>query len=336
MGLKGALTTCSSAFKGYVLKKPSPMNVVLTTNTRCNFQCDYCKIWERDEGELSTAQIESLIDQMARLGTRRLGLTGGEPLLREDIGHIISYAKSKGLYVSLNTNGALVSERINDLKDLDLLSLSLDGPEAIHNLQKKDHAYQGVMDAIRAGKRSGMSVVTTTTLTRNNLNVVDFILSKAEDMGFKSAFQLIHHPLAASGEDADAFLPQPEEYRQVLKRLIQFKKQSQKLILNSLRYFEILHAWQDYTRPVLDVSPFSVRCWAGRFFVHIDVNGDVYPCHQLLKTTKAPNFLETSLEDVLNNIPDHACAICMAGDYLEYNLLFSLNPNAVKNILQAL
>lgn len=334
MLLKTAIASAAVLLKGYLLKQANPLNVVLTTNTSCNFKCRYCKIWGRDDTELTTSQIEDLIEQLAVLGTQRLGLTGGEPLLRDDIGHIIQFAKSRGIFVSLNTNGSLVEARISALKGLDLLILSFDGEEEVHNFQKKEDAYQHVMNAIKVAKRNNIKVATTTTLTCKNLHSVDFIIYKAGEMGFKAAFQLLHHPQAAAGDTSD-FMPAPEDYRQTLKRLSSLKKKYPRIILNSRRYFEILYNWPDYEKTILEKSPFRLKCWSGKFYCHIDVNGDVYPCHQLLKNIKVSNILTTSLSDSLNTLDYTPCSVCLAGDYLEYNLLFSLNPSALKNLIHA-
>ena len=174
MPLKAALLSCSTVLRGYLLKQVRPLNVTLTTTTRCNFTCAYCKIWEREDNELTTVQIEDLIEQLSCLGTQRLGLTGGEPLLREDIGHLIDYATSQGIFVSLNTNGSLVEKKIRELRNLDLITLSLDGEEAVHNLHKRDDAYSQVMRAIEAAKRADLKVMTTTTI--NSTKVTALIL----------------------------------------------------------------------------------------------------------------------------------------------------------------
>ena len=334
MHIQQVLTGCSAVLKGHILKRPRLLNVTLTTNTRCNFKCHYCRIWARDDGELTTSQIEHLIDQLSRMGTRRLGLTGGEPLLREDIGHLIDYAKSRGIFVTLNTNGSLVEERIKELGNADIISLSLDGEEAIHNLHKSAGAYSQVMRAIEAAQRAHITVMTTTTITRANLNAAGFILHKARQMGFKTAFQLLHHPQTAAG-DTTSFLPSPGEYRKTIQGLISLKEKNPAIVINSKRYFEILLNWPDYRRVALEKAPFKVSCWAGRFYCHIDVNGDVYPCHQVLKSMTVPNILTSPLSEALKNLPRPTCSICMAGDYLEYNLLFSLNLAAIRNLFYA-
>lgn len=333
MKLKTAIAGCRALLNYYVFRRPVPLSLVLVTNTTCNYRCSYCKIWERTDTELTTAQIEGIIDQAAQLGMVRLGLTGGEPLLREDIGHIISHASSRGIYVSLNTNGALVAERLQDLKDLDLITLSFDGDETAHDRSKKKGAYNHVMQAIALAKRHNIEVSTTTTLTCDNLGAVDFVIDKARELGFKAAFQLLHHPPAAAG-DASFLMPPDGQYRDCLRKLKAYKQQYPRTVLNSKRYFDILLEWPDYSKPVLDTFRRKLTCRAGGLYCHIDVNGDVYQCHQLLKTFTPPNVLKMPLAKALSALPQRRCAICLAGDYLEYNLLFSLHPSVVMNVIK--
>ena len=66
-----------------------PVNVMLAVTNRCNGRCAYCRIPMRSPEDLSTDVILRLIDEMKAAGTVRLGIWGGEPLLREDIGTIV-------------------------------------------------------------------------------------------------------------------------------------------------------------------------------------------------------------------------------------------------------
>ena len=89
--------------------KRFPLSVTFLITYRCNFKCHYCSVYNCNEREMTTSEVFSMIDQLTSLGMRRLGINGGEPLLREDISEIIRYAKKKDLLVSLFTNGYLVS-----------------------------------------------------------------------------------------------------------------------------------------------------------------------------------------------------------------------------------
>ncbi|MDD5773546.1 MAG: radical SAM protein [bacterium] len=332
--VKNKFKAVLSVAKAYVLKKPVPLSVVLTTNTRCNYSCGYCKMWTRKE-ELNTIQIKNLIDELAAMGTCRLSFTGGEPLLRDDIGQLIDYAKSKGFYLTLNSNGSLVESKIGELRNLDLLILSFDGEESIHNLQKIDGAYTKVIAAIKIAKSHGVKVWTTTTITKHNLHSIDFIIKKAIEMQFNPVFQLLHHAESIAG-NTDHLLASKDDYKKVLMKLIEYKKKYKDLIVNSKKYFEILLNWPDYSKPVREDNTYAlskIKCWAGRLYCHIDATGGVYPCQQLIGVVDAPNFLNIGFKKAFYSISKTKCKMCIAGDYLENNLLFSLDICSIRNAL---
>ena len=106
-----------------------PLFIVLVTNNGCNLNCSYCygNYGERKQKDYSTKELLKIIDELKQQGTKLLTVHGGESLLRKDIGEILNYAKNKGFYISLNTNGYYVKSRINDIKFLDNICLSLDG-----------------------------------------------------------------------------------------------------------------------------------------------------------------------------------------------------------------
>ena len=54
---------------------------------------------------MTTREVFRLFDEIAAMGTIRIGLWGGEPLIRDDIGDILEYGKKKGFYITMDTNG---------------------------------------------------------------------------------------------------------------------------------------------------------------------------------------------------------------------------------------
>jgi radical SAM protein with 4Fe4S-binding SPASM domain len=97
-----------------------PLSGSLELTERCNLRCVHCFInqpagsQEAAARELTLAQAELILDQLADAGCMFLLLTGGEPLLRPDFTEIWRYAKQKGMLVSLFTNGALMTPQIAD------------------------------------------------------------------------------------------------------------------------------------------------------------------------------------------------------------------------------
>ena len=115
-----------------------PLALHLEVVAACNLKCSHCFAGElprRDE-PLSLAQLDDLFSLMAAMGTFRLGLTGGEPLLRKDIFEVVDLALSHGLCPCLTTNGLLITEEIArqfGQRELVWLNVSLDGATAATN-----------------------------------------------------------------------------------------------------------------------------------------------------------------------------------------------------------
>ncbi len=99
----------------------------------CNARCKYCNVdasGKRSPREMTTKEALHLVDEVHRFGVRWFGLKGGEPLMREDIFEIVTYAKNLGLNVCLLTNGCFVDGKIYDnlVKNQVWTSVSIDGP----------------------------------------------------------------------------------------------------------------------------------------------------------------------------------------------------------------
>lgn len=116
----------------------SLVNVTLELTYRCNWKCNFCflkdNVLNRRVDELTLAEIEGIVDEVAPL---RLAfyLTGGEPFVRKDTIEIIRAIKRRGLKVGVNTNAHLLDEaKIDELREigLDYLISSIHGPKEVH------------------------------------------------------------------------------------------------------------------------------------------------------------------------------------------------------------
>ena len=96
-----------------------PITGSFEVTLRCNLRCQHCYIpgerrRSRKEPELNLEEMQRILDEITDAGCLWLLLTGGEPLLRRDFLDIYTYAKRKGLLLTLFTNGTLVTRRIAD------------------------------------------------------------------------------------------------------------------------------------------------------------------------------------------------------------------------------
>lgn len=319
--------------KSGILRQKIPLNVMYSVTDRCLSHCGYCNIPARKKRELMTNQVFSLIDQISLAGCQRLGLWGGEPLIRDDIGEIVDYAKNRGLFVTLDSNGYLIPEKINTLKNLDHLVLAFDGPEPAHDLNREPGSFRKAMAAIEAvsGK---IPFWTITVLTRYNLDNIDFILDKAREYGFLATFQLLHHN-SVLGRNHDVFLPDNISCRKAIEKLIAEKKKGAP-IASSLKYLYHILRWEDYKNPVLPKEIDSLKCQAGRLYCNVDTDGSVYPCSLLVDRMGSSNFLETGFKKAFESLEHDFCKGCIASCFTEYNYLYSLDISVIIGWLKAI
>lgn len=305
-----------------------PVNVMLAVTNRCNGRCAYCRIPERSPRDMTTAEVERLIDEMKAAGTVRLGIWGGEPLLRDDIGRLVSYAAGKGLYVTLDTNGLLWRERRDELRDLRHVMISLDGDRAGHEANRGAGTFDRVMEALEtASADPRLKVWTLTVLTKHNLGDIDFVLRTAERLGLRSSFQVLHHN-DKLGRNHDRLIPSNEEYREAIRRLMDRKKKGAP-ISSSTRYLSYLLQWGDYAAAKSKRPHCGLRCKAGALYCNIDANGNVYACSLLADEQSALNALEAGFRNAFDAIPPLPCQGCTAACFTEYNYLYRLDPVCV-------
>ncbi|WNC68353.1 heme d1 biosynthesis radical SAM protein NirJ [Thalassotalea nanhaiensis] len=171
---------------GKAVKMPGPV-VIWNLIRRCNLQCKHCYSTSLDiefKDELSTEQIKATIDDLKVAQVPVLILSGGEPLLRPDIYEITAYAKAKGFYVALSTNGTLINEEnIEKIKaaDYQYVGISIDGLEEFHDeFRRQKGSFKTSMHALKLCKEAGIKVGMRLCLTRENYDDLPAILDLME------------------------------------------------------------------------------------------------------------------------------------------------------------
>ena len=164
--------------------------VVWNVTRTCNLRCVHCysdSFAQRYPGELTTEQAKGVIDDLAAFGVSALLFSGGEPLVRPDLLELMAYATTKGLRVTLSTNGTLIDEDIAaKLKAIRLMyvGISLDGIGETNDLFRgKKGAFDAAVRGIHACQLVGQKVGLRLTLTRRNCmdlhDIFNFIEAEA-------------------------------------------------------------------------------------------------------------------------------------------------------------
>lgn len=308
-----------------VLGARIPLNVMVSVTDHCPSRCAYCQIPARCRPDLSTDQWKTILKELAEAGTLRIGVWGGEPLIRTDIVELCSYARSLGIYVSLDSNGYLVPSKPEILSNIDHLVLSYDGPEKAHDANREAGSWKKVMKAFEtaSGKVRLWSI---TVLTRNNIHFLDEIMETAEKYGFLTTFQALHHNDTLGGNTKD-MMPTKEEYAGAFEKLFEMKKSGAPIALSS-KYLKKASQWPDYTKTRISRKFYGPSCRAGKSYCNVDVDGTVYPCSLLIgEHSGMLNALETGFKKAFLNLSgkELPCHACTASCYPEYNYLYSLN-----------
>lgn len=311
----------------YILKnrlfdKRIPLSVIFSVTNKCNFNCKHCNIWKDTESELSTEQIYLLFDELAEMGTQNISIFGGEPLLRKDIGKIIDYGKKKGFFMALSTNAYLAPPIFNEISNVGRLSISFDGSRTINDQLRHKDSYNLIIRSIKLAKKNNIPVNTYTLLMKQNLNQIDFILTKAEELNFKAYFLYLSEEPQAK-KTINKFYPKKKQYQEAINKLIAYKA-SGKPVLNS---FEALRYMYDLPNPKT-----KFKCWAGRLHIHIASDGRIYACSSKRQhNNKGNKFPQTSLKEAFENlyVDEGECKYCICPGLFERNEIFSLNPSII-------
>lgn len=316
----------------HVAGRRRPLNVMLSLTDRCTYLCNYCQIPLRKSREMTLAELRTLFAQMREAGVARLGLWGGEPLIRKDIAEILKCAKEHGFYISVDTNGQLVGKRLDAVPYADHFVISLDGREEAHDRNRVAGAHAGAIEGIRllAGRTR---LWTITVLTRHNLDDIDYVLGLARTHGFLATFQVLHHN-EVLGYNAGDLAPDDDDLRRAVARLIDAKERGAP-IANTAHYLRYLRAWPDYAKPMSRERVGWLPCVAGDLFANIDTNGDLYPCSLTVGLVPKKNVLEVGFAEAFRATSRMGCESCDASCYVEYNHLHALHPGAIADFTGA-
>jgi len=183
----------------------------ISLTQRCNFDCFFChrEGESNPRGEATADEVETLVDVAAELGIGRFKLTGGEPLLRDDIVEIVQRIAPYSEEISMTTNGSLLAEKALDLKRAGLrrvnVSLHSKRPEILKEITGRD-ALTEVKRGIRAAIDAGLEPVKLNMVVLRGINdgEVPEMIELSKELG--AILQLIEfQPLERGAESWDEY-----------------------------------------------------------------------------------------------------------------------------------
>jgi radical SAM protein with 4Fe4S-binding SPASM domain len=165
-----------------------PISVHLDVTYRCNERCVHCYLDHDDLGEMTTAEIKDILDQLADAGVFFLVLSGGEVLMRRDFFEIVEHARRLLFNVKIKTNGVMIREaEAQRLRGLGVeqiqISVYSHRPEVHDAITKLPGSLKRTVEAIRFLKLHGLKVTIANVLMTENMRDGEGVIALAKELG---------------------------------------------------------------------------------------------------------------------------------------------------------
>jgi len=322
-----------------IMNRRIPFNVQVRVIEQCNQRCSYClgDYLRRNIKPPTTEQLFEVVDGLARLGSRRITLSGGEPFLRDDIHDIVRRIKSHKINCSLTTNGRLIDRHKKMLKDLDLLSISLDGNKSAHDTYRGEGSYGAAIHAIEVAHNIGVPVQLICTVTRLIDPKLETLFKFANRYNCSVNFEQLN-PLFNS--DGTVTIRPEDMGEKGFNTLLDYQlKHKDSRLVHSQHVLKYVRNWPvSYNvfrlfQKQIPAGFKPIKCYAGRFSAFIETNGDLLPCCFMRPDYRSVNVFELGVETAWKLMPKNDCATCRSIGSNMFNALFALQPNTLLHFL---
>lgn len=324
------LSIGAKIFAARLLGQVRPFFVQYSLLNGCNARCVYCNSPYREDSQLSLDEHRRILAEFARLGTLRVKFLGGEPLLREDLGELIEHVRQLGMRSAMVTNGFLVPEKMELVRRLDELIISLDGNQAAHDGQRGRGTWKRVMRAVEACAEERLDFFLSAVVTRESAGDIDWLLETARRFGVMVNFQIPQFNEEMYGQGARAWMPPPDQIREIVAKILAAKRAGAPVLFSARSYRHTLD-WADFTQERVERPGETSPCTAGRYFLQLEPNGDIYPCVLHVGTFAPKNAARDGVEAAWRHAQRHSCFDCYNTWLNENRAIFDLQPAVLGN-----
>jgi radical SAM protein with 4Fe4S-binding SPASM domain len=283
-----------------------PSHPAWEVTSACNLKCIHCHAKQSEPGvdDLTTKEAKKFIDELRKVNEfRMLVYTGGEPLVRGDLMELLAYSYKAGFANVIATNGTLITDEVAlELKKSGVagIAVSLDATkEDLHDEIRGTNSFNLAMRGIEAVKKAGIPLQINVTAMKYNLSNLEDLIELADE---KSATIMLMYQLIAVGRaDTIKTAALDIDLNKQLLSMIKKKQRNVSVIVEPVagpQYWPYLLKERGLTGKIwlkLAEKVFH-GCSAGRGFVYIKANGDVWPCPFV--EVKAGNVKETPFSKI--------------------------------------
>lgn len=247
----------------------------------CNLACAHCSVeaGKKAGSELSLEEIKNILEELRNMDARYVILTGGEPLMREDIFEMISCASELSLTPYLDTNATLITaETAKKLKEsgIKMVQASIDGREKIHDKIRGKGAFKKAVEGIRACVSEGMPLNINFTISALNLGELEHVIALAEKLGASS---LSIERMIPTGRGKNLREITKEEFKDIVKKAEKMDSRIKISVSDPLAIIDNKSVLKAYEKKL--ATSICGGCTAGIAAITISYDGNVYPCPKL-------------------------------------------------------
>lgn len=330
-----------SILRSKLFNKRIPVIANILIVNRCNLKCFYCypNSFNRQIEDMSFGDFKKIIDILNKKGTKIVIFLGGEPLIQSDFSQFVDYVLSKGMFCEVVTNGYFVKERLDTLKRVDSVCVSIDGNEESNDKNRGQGSFKRAMEAIEILLENKIHTRIKAVITRNNVNDIDFLanLAKEKGMVLMAILPTVYEDRIYPNNVKDLWLSK-DEYRNFIKKLIQLKKEGYP-IFDSFTALRYCLRWPFEFHEILYGNKLNnidkiISCTAPSYQVFIDTDTTfLMPCMKKIDI-KNKSILDTDFDKWWIPQESFGCKTCAILPNLDKSLIYNMNLEAIINIVR--
>ena len=277
----------------------APRIISWNITLRCPLKCSHCYVdagEEEADGALSTEEAFGVIDQICETGKPVVVLSGGEPLLREDIFTIARYGTEQGLRMVMGTSGYLLDQAAaKKLHEAGIraVAISIDSADpSVHDAFRGiDGAWERAVQAIRFCKDANIGVQINMSVMRSAIHDVEEVIEMGTALGVRDYHLFFPVP---TGRARLIEARSAQEYEELIRQiLIKYRDSDLNIRPTCAPQFRRIADGLGITNPA-----WGRGCLAGITYCRIFANGDVTPCPYL--PVSAGNVRTTPFSEIWN------------------------------------
>ena len=313
-------------------KHPKLRQLFLEVTSRCNARCEHCgsRCDNHEQGEeISAEELKKSLKEIAECYDPKdvfLNVTGGEPIIREDLFDILEYAVDLGYSWGMTSNGMLINEEVVkklEKANMATVSISIDGLKETHEkFRKVPNCYEKIFDGIDRMLASPVIkiVQVTTVANKKNIHELEDLYQLLLDHGIKYWRVVNCDPIGRANDNKDIFLDL-DDYKVLFKFIDEKRKEGKmKEISYGCSHYLGLKGEKKY-------RDFYFICISGLYVGSILSNGDIFVCPNVprrkeliqgnIKKDSFVNVWETKFKEFRNEdrTSNETCKKCKHWNY---------------------